>query len=106
MKYAIGSKVKIKDGSYMATQLQDGKISHSSELIPTIGWNTDLWTIILRNVSLPTDVDDEFVSYQNNILIQNNVNNEFWFCSKINIVEVEEDTVYLAVLIDSNQADA
>ena len=89
MNLAIGTKVTIKDGSYMATQLKDGKISHSSEKIKTIGWNRDLWTILLRNVALPTMVDSDFVSYHNNILIQNDINGELWFCSRINVVEAE-----------------
>jgi hypothetical protein len=87
MNLGIGTKVTIKDGSYMATQLKDGTISHSSEKIPTIGWNRDLWTILLRNVALPTMVDNDFISYHNNILIQNDVNGELWFCSRINVVE-------------------
>jgi len=86
MNFAIGTKVIIKDGSYMATQLTNGVISHSSEKITVIGWNRDLWTILLRNVALPTMVDSDFVSYHNNILIQNDVNGELWFCSKINVV--------------------
>jgi hypothetical protein len=89
MNLAIGTKVKITDGSYMATQLKDGTISHSSEKITTIGRNKDLWTILLRNVALPTMVDNDFVSYHNNILIQNDVNGELWFCSKINVVKAE-----------------
>lgn len=88
MRLAIGTKVRIKDGSYMATQLKDGTISHSSKKIQIIGWNTDLWTIVLRNVALPTMVDNEFVSFHNNLLIQNDVNGELWFCSKINVEEV------------------
>lgn len=87
MNLAIGTKVTIKDGSYMATQLKNGTISHKSKKIPTIGWNKDSWTILLRNIALPTIVDNDFVSYHNNILIQNDVNGELWFCSKINIVE-------------------
>ena len=89
MNLGIGTKVKIKDGSYMATQTKDGDIKHNSELIPVIGWNKDTWTILLINVSLPTMVDNDFISYQNNILIQNDVNGELWFCSNINVVEVE-----------------
>ena len=89
MKLGIGTKVVIKDGSYMATQLKDGTIEHSSENIQIIGHNRDLWTILLRNVSLPTMVDVDFISYQNNILIQNDVNGELWFCSKINVSEAE-----------------
>ena len=89
MNLAIGTKVKIKDGSYMATQLKDGTISHRSDAIPIIGWNKDLWTILLRNIALPTEVDNDFVAHQNNILIQNDGNGEIWFCSKINVVEAE-----------------
>ena len=89
MNLAIGTKVVIKDGSYMATQLKDGTISHSSEKIQIIGHNIDLWTILLRNVALPTMVDTDFVSYHNNILIQNDVNGELWFCSRINVSEAE-----------------
>jgi len=89
MSFEIGKTVKIKDGSYMATQLKDGTISHSSENIKTIGWNKDEWVIVLRNIALPTDNSEEFLSYQNNCLIQNKVNGELWFCSKINIEEVK-----------------
>ena len=89
MSLEIGSKVVIRDGSYMATQLKDGKISHSSKSILVIGWNRDLWTIVLRNVSLPTMTDEDHVSWQNNILIQNDVNGELWFCSKVNVKEVD-----------------
>jgi len=89
MNLAIGSKVRIKEGSYMATQLSDGTIKPSSEKIPVIGWNRDLWTVLLRNVALPTMVDNEYISYQNNLLIQNDVNGELWFCSKINVTEVK-----------------
>jgi len=88
MSLEIGKKVMIMDGSYMATQLKNGTISHSSENIKIIGKNRDSWTIILRNVSLPTMYDIEFVSYQNNIMIKNDVNGEYWFCSKINIYEI------------------
>ena len=70
----------------MATQLQNGNVEYSSELIKIIGLNRDLWTILLRNIALPTMVDNNLICYQNNILIQNDVNGELWFCSKINIV--------------------
>jgi len=91
MSLEIGSKVNVKDGSYMATQLSDGTISHSSELIPVIGWNKDCWTILLVNIGLPTMHSYGIVSYQNNMLIKNDRNNELWFCSKINIKEVEDE---------------
>jgi hypothetical protein len=89
MYLGIGTKIRIKDGSYMATQLKDGTIGHSSEAIPFIGRNRDVWTIILRNIALPTMVDSDFISYHNNILIKNDINGELWFCSFINIVEAE-----------------
>jgi hypothetical protein len=92
MSFEIGKKVTIKDGSYMATQLKDGTISHRSEGIPVIGWNRDNWTIILRQIAFPVDYS-EFLSHQNNFLIQNDVNGELWFCSKINIVEVDAKLV-------------
>ena len=86
----IGTQVKIKDGSYMATQLKDGSISHSSPFIPAIGWNKDAWTVLLINIALPTDIDFLGIAsrYYNNILIENTTNGELWFCSLVNITEI------------------
>ncbi len=87
-----GTQVRIIDGSYMTTQLSNGSISHSSPLIPVIGWNRDEWTVLLFNIPLPMYLDGELIErankYSNNILIQNNSNKEVWFCSLINITEV------------------
>ena len=52
-----GTQVRIIDGSYMATQLKDGSISHSSSLIPVIGHNRDEWTVLLFNIPLPMYLD-------------------------------------------------
>ena len=88
MHLNLGDQVRIKDGSYMLTQIK-GKLSHSSDKIPVIGWNKDIWTILLINVPLPTDYNyaTGLHRYNNNCLIQNNINKELWFCSKINIIK-------------------
>ena len=87
-----GTQVRVKDGSFMTTQLEDGSISHFSSLIPSIGLNRDEWTVLLFNISLPMELDNIFkgraYKYSNNILIQNNSNKELWFCSLINITEI------------------
>lgn len=87
-----GTQVRIVDGSYMATQLSNGTISHSSSLIRVIGHNRDEWTVLLFNIPLPMYLDEELIErankYSNNILIQNNSNKEVWFCSLINITEI------------------
>jgi hypothetical protein len=85
-----GTQVRIKDGSYMATQLENGEISHSSPEIRTIGHNKDEWTVLLINIALPTHINigNRANTYHNNILIQNNSNGELWFCSLINIYEI------------------
>jgi len=87
-----GTQVRIIDGSYMTTQLSNGTISHSSSLIPVIGWNRDEWTVLLINIPLPMYLDGELIGrankYSNNILIQNNSNKEVWFCSLVNITQI------------------
>ena len=85
----IGSVVKIVDGSYMMTQLPDGKISHSSKNIEVIGHNQDTWNVLLINIALPTERSlASTLLAHNNCLIQNTRNKELWFCSNVNIREV------------------
>ena len=85
----IGSVVRIVDGSYMMTQLPDGKISHFSKNIGVIGHNEDTWNVLLINIALPTERSfDGTLLVHNNCLIQNTINKELWFCSSASIREV------------------
>lgn len=86
----IGTNVIIKDGSYMMTQLENGSFSHYSENIKIIGWCDDTWKVLLINIPFPTEKSgiNDINTYVNNILIQNTINNELWFCSLINIKEI------------------
>ena len=85
----IGSVVRIVDGSYMMTQLPDGKISHFSKNIGVIGHNEDTWNVLLINIALPTERSlTATLLTHNNCLIQNTRNKELWFCSNVNIREV------------------
>lgn len=84
-----GSKVTIKDGSYMMTT-KKGKISHigAFDSTNTIGWNKETWTILCTGGVYPKDTNRDRI---NDIMIVNDVNGEVWFCSDINIKEVEQE---------------
>jgi hypothetical protein len=87
-----GTKVKIKDGSYMLT-VHDGQLTHygisggrGNETV--IGWCEDTFTVLDGNGIYPSNNHNDR-SIKNNTLIVNDSNGEIWFCdAKINLSPV------------------
>ncbi len=81
-----GDKVKIKDGSYMMS-INKKKISHegSHENTKKIGWCEDTFTIVAIGGKYPTG---ERAKCPNDIMIVNDINDEIWFCSFLNITKL------------------
>lgn len=76
----VGSKVRIKDGSYMTT-IEDGTVKEHSRKIQSIGLNRDTWTVIAMDGIFPIITHSWTTPGRvNNVIIQNDVNDEIWYC--------------------------
>lgn len=82
----IGSKVVFVDGSYTLS-LRNGKLEKES-----IGTSDDIFEVIAVNISLPSShigcIADSLV-YSNNCIVWNKEDNSYHFCSRINIINIE-----------------
>ena len=92
-KFKQGQKVKIKDGSYMATMV-NGKIQHGTKDVPWPGLNKDIWTIVGFGSNLPAGDSASGKKRYNNTIIANDRNNEVWYCdNRINIKPIEKTVI-------------
>lgn len=93
-----GQKVRICDGSYMAT-IENGQVKDRSENINCIGWNKDTWTVIVYGGSFPTRNEENFKwnngkVKQNDTIIQNDRTGEIWYCiASISLEKVQESSI-------------
>ena len=79
-----GQKVRICDGSYMAT-IVNGKIERWTKNIPYIGWNRDLWTVVDYGGQYPTVCNENSFwnggkRKVNDTIISNDCTGEIWYC--------------------------
>ncbi|WP_428743124.1 hypothetical protein [Tenacibaculum sp.] len=88
----VGSTVQIKDGSYILTintktnKLLSLKYKNKSP----IGKSLDDFIVVTINTPIPTKKSfTESLNYQNNYIIKNLRTQEIWFCSTINIINVD-----------------